>query len=179
MGDWVSDWPIEKAEKFMKTKELVDRGLQLRGEISARQAELKEIEANLAELGLASSAEHEELADAEREGRRWFAEGTEKMVPVIFTADKIIGSFKSAGATHETICAALGKQRGKLREFYKPETTWGNLFKDGKQFRMAAREILGRSAPGFITACVARDKYGVARSDIRIEWDAAGKVKVQ
>jgi len=163
----------------MNTKALVDRGLQLRGEISARHAELKEIESSLEQLGLASSAEHVDLADAEREGRRWFAMGSEKMVPVIFTADKIIGSFKSDGVTHEAICVALGKQRAKLREFFRPETTWGNLFKDGKQFRASAREVLGVGAPGFITACVARDKFGVARSDIRIEWDAAEKVKVE
>jgi len=163
----------------MNTKELVDRGLVLRSEISERQKELKEIESGLEEIGLARSAEHEELVDAEREGRRWFAAGSEKIVPVIFTADKIIGSFKSDGATHEMIRVALGKQRGKLQEFYKPETTWGNLFKDGKQFRTAAREILGMCAPGFITACVARDKSGVARSDIRIEWDAAEKIKAE
>jgi hypothetical protein len=163
----------------MNTKELVDRGLVLRAEISERQKELKDIEAGLKEVGLASSAEHEELVDAEREGRRWFAAGTEKIVPVIFTADKIIGSFKSDGPTHEMIRAALGKQRAKLQEFYKAETTWGNLFKDGKQFRTAAREILGTSAPGFITACVTRDKFGMTRSDIRIEWDAAEIVKVE
>ncbi|HEX4342922.1 MAG TPA: hypothetical protein VH255_06005 [Verrucomicrobiae bacterium] len=163
----------------MSVKELVDRGLQLRSEISERQIEMERIEEELKKRGLAQSSELEDLKDADREGRRWFAAGTEKIVPVIFTADKIFGSFKSNGATHEIICAALGRRREKLLEFYRPETTWGILFKDGKKFRTVAGDVLGSSAPAFITACVARDKFGVARSDIKIEWDEAEKIQME
>jgi len=157
-------------------KNLVDRGLVLRTEIAERQKELKGIETALETFGLDSSDQHIELKDADREGRQWLAIGTEMVVPIIFTADKIIGSFQKHSVIHERVRAALGKQGSRIVHFYEPVTTYKGQCKDGKAFRKLAQEMLGTGAPAFITACVVRDKHGLAQSDIKIEWDAAESV---
>jgi hypothetical protein len=35
--------------------------------------------------------------------------------------------------------------------------------------------ILGESAPIFVDACLARDKNGIPKSQIKVEWDRASK----
>lgn len=77
----------------MNIKALVDRGLEAREQIERLQKELKEIEGKLKEAGLKS--EQEDLKDADREGKRWLAHGTRFAIPIIFTADKIVGQFKA------------------------------------------------------------------------------------
>lgn len=145
----------------------VDRGLAIRKDIKRLQAELKEIEAYLQTEGL--SAPHEDLKDADREGRRWLAHGTDLIVPVIFTADVIVGSFAHSSQTHWRITDAPGG--GKFLEFFKAVRKFENKFDDGKKFRAAVSDKLGPVAPAFITACLARDKAGLPKSDIKILWD--------
>lgn len=145
----------------------VDRGIEVRKLIKKLQAELKEIEAFLESTGL--KAEHTDLKDADREGRRWLAHGSELIVPVIFTADKIVGSFTRDTELHRKIEAASCRRLGA---FFKAINGYKNKFDDGKKFRAAAEETLGKeSAPPFITACLARDKHGVPLSDVKILWD--------
>lgn len=151
----------------MTIQELVDRGLAIRSEMERLKQELKSIEARLETYGLAGR--HEELKDADREGRRWLARGSKLIVPVIFTADKIIGTFQANSPTHERILAA---SNNLLRFFYDPVTTYENRFKDGKQFRSRADALLGpEKGPRFITACLAVDKHGIPKSDIKILWE--------
>ncbi len=144
----------------------VDRGLAVRAEIKKLAAELKEIETFLETTGL--KAEHEELKDADREGRRWLAHGSEVIVPVVFTADKIVGSFTRDSEQHKKISTASADL---LLKFFKPLNGYKNRFDDGKKFRLTADELLGKQAPGFITACLARDKNGTPLSDVKILWD--------
>ena len=153
-------------------KELVDRGLEIIIQQSALDAELKKIVAELEAHGLEHAAHHEDLADADRDGKRWFANGTSASVPIIFTADKLVGEVAAQSPKRVEIEAAAGKF---FRAFFKPVNGYQNVFKDGKQFRKHARELLGDQAPAFITACVARDKNGIAKSDIKILWDEAKK----
>lgn len=160
----------------MSIKYYIDRGLLLREQIAVREKELKEIEGHIQELGLQHTEDHVDLKDADREGRQWLAQGTDKVVPVIFTADKIIGSFKDGSAQHQTIRTALNG-RVPFSRFFRSETTWSNLSKTGKAFRAFAVQMLGTEcAPAFITACTARDKHGIAKSDIKINWDDAEAV---
>ncbi len=155
---------------MISVKDLVDRGLVLKAEIAVRNKELKDVEKKLTAIGITRT--HEALADEERDGRRWFARGTEMIVPVVFTADIIVGSFGRGTPTHLAIENAAG---GKMSRFYKPISKFENLHDDGKKFRAAAAEELGlKQAPPFVTACLARDKDGVPKSQIKIEWDAAG-----
>ena len=147
-------------------KDLVDRGLAIRAELETLKKELKGIEAKLAKYGL--NGQHEELKDAEREGRRWLARGSRLIVPVVFTADKIIQTFKAGTPTHARILAAADAH---LQDFYHATTTYETLFDDGKKFRQRADELLSKEkAPPFITACLAVDKLGVPKSDIKIMW---------
>ncbi len=153
-------------------KTLVDRGLEIVEAQKALDAEMKKIVAELEAHGLEHSAHHEALEDADRDGKRWFANGTVVSVPMIFTADKLVGEIATKSPKRVEIEAAAGKF---FRAFFKPVSGYVNLFKDGKQFRKHAAEMLGADAPAFITACVARDKNGIAKSDIKILWSEAKK----
>jgi glutaredoxin len=152
-------------------KALVDRGMELRKEIDVRATELKEIEAKLKEAGL--NGEHLELKDQDREGRRYLARGSSRIVPVIFTADSIVGSFKKDSAIHARIEHAAGKF---FSSFFKPVNGFENLFKDGKQFRAEADQLLEKDAAQFITSCLSRDKDGIPKSGVKIEWEAAEEI---
>lgn len=156
------------------TRELVDRGLQIVAELERLKVEKKEIDEELEKRGLERSAEHVDLKDEDREGKRWLAAGSEKIVPVVFTADKLVGSFAKGSPVHLKILNAAEDQ---LQTFFKRVEGFENRFDNGKKFRNIAREILGDKAPAFITACLARDKNGVPKSDIKIEWDKA-EVKI-
>jgi hypothetical protein len=152
-------------------KDAVDRGLALVAQIAELQDELAEIEAVLEKAALAG--EQIELEDEERDGRQFLARGSRLVVPVVITADMLTKSFGADSHIHEKIAAVAGD---KLRQFFRPQTTWKTLFDSGKIFRRKAREILGDdAAPAFITACVARDKNGIAKNAIKIEWKRAEK----
>lgn len=147
---------------------LIDRGLQLRREIKERQAELKDIEGQIENIGLHEC--HTRLKDEAREGTRWLAPGSACLIPVVFTADKLVQSFADQSPAHKIIESV---SNGKMSEFFQLTRTWKTKIDDGKKFRAAADELLGKAAPLFVTACVARDKSGIAKNDIRICWDDA------
>jgi hypothetical protein len=147
----------------------VDRGLEIRAKIAELERELEGIEERLQAAGLEAGrrGEHVELKDAEREGKQWLAKGSAVAVPLIFTADKLIGSFTANGAMHQTIRTAAA---GHLAVFYKAVNQFKILFDDGKRFRAKAQEVLAERAPAFVSACLARDKAGIPKSDIKILW---------
>ena len=149
----------------MNIKTLVDRGLQLRALADGIKVELEEIEQQI--IDIAQQGEQIPLVDEEREGKQYLAVGTAATIPVIFTADKIIASFKDRSAVHGKIVLAAGEH---LEAFYKSQTTWEMIQRNGKIFRRQAGEILGAAGPAFITACLARDKFGIPKSDIKIDW---------
>ncbi len=144
----------------------VDRGLLLRAHMKAMTTELEEITERLEAAGLA--APQQDLKDADREGRRWLARGTKCAIAILFTADKIVSEFTAHTAIHDRIKFAAD---GRLLAFFRPINKYKNHFDDGKAFRAAAAETLGAAAPGFVTACLARDKDGHPKSDIKILWD--------
>jgi len=148
----------------MSVKDDVDRGLEIRAELERLLLELKEIEKRLQVKGL--SAEQIPLEDKEREGRQWIAEGTRSAVPVIFTADIIVGSFAQDSAMHMELRGIFGE---KLKELFKP--IWKNRFDDGKAFRARVRELYPEKAPLYITACLARDKQGIPKSKSVVAWN--------
>ncbi|HEV2691428.1 MAG TPA: hypothetical protein VG347_00880, partial [Verrucomicrobiae bacterium] len=90
-------------------KILVDRGLEIVAEKKRLEAELDKIVIELEQHGLDNNAHHEELEDAEREGKRWFANGTEFSIPMIFTADKLVSEIAAKGIKRVEIEAAAGK----------------------------------------------------------------------
>jgi hypothetical protein len=148
--------------------ELVDRGLALRRTVAAKTKELDLVEDQLRDVGL--EMPHVLLVDEERGGRRWLAAGSRFVVPVIFTADKLIGSFKDKSPMHEKVA---GASNGHLARFYVLERTFETRFKDGKDFRKEADTLLGKSAASFVSVCTQRDKDGVGKSDIKVQWAQA------
>lgn len=146
----------------------VDRGLQIRQAIDALQAELDGVEAVLRDAGL--TGEQVDLADAERDGRQFLAAGSVFTVPIVFTSDLVAQSFADGSAIHLRVDQAAGD---RLREFYRPVTTWKLLAKTGKALRREAAALLGDKAPSFISACLQRDKNGIPKSQIKVEWDRA------
>jgi hypothetical protein len=154
----------------MSIQYLVDRGLEIIAARKKLDAELAEINEKLIALGYKAGecGGHEDLKDADREGKRWLAEGTAMIVPVIFTADMIVGSFAQNSDKHNAIALAAGPN---FKQFFKPKFIYENRFDSGKKFRAMADEVFAKEAPAFVTACVARDKFGIPKSAVKIEWD--------
>lgn len=157
----------------MSIADAVDRGLQIRKEMEALTKELDAIEARLEEAALAG--EQIDLVDAEREGKQFLARGTESIIPVVLTADMVAQSFADGSPMHARLANIAGD---KLGQFYRAVTTWKILAKSGKAFRLEAAAILGdKDGPSFITSALARDKHGIPRSQIKVEWDRAQEVQ--
>lgn len=154
----------------------VERGISVRKEIETLEVELKEIEGRLKRSGIENPDKHEELNDPEREGRQFMARSSKHVVPVVFTADILIGSFQNLSPLHSKLKVSLGAQKHLIEEFFKAPSKWENRFDSGKKFRQAANDALGAQAPAFITACVARDKEGIAKSAIKVDWERAGEL---
>ena len=151
-------------------RRLVDRGVKLVRIIAKFETELKAVETALKAAG--HDGEHQELKDADREGRRFIAHGSRLAVPVIFTADKIVASFKQDSELHKRLTTLLTPEQ--MAHFYRPTTTYEHPYKSGKSFRAAADQFLPKElAPKFITACLSRDKNGIPKSDVKIDWDKA------
>lgn len=155
---------------------LVDRGLAIRAEIAKLETELDGINIKLKAEGYEANKDGkvEDLKDATREGKRWLALGSERILPVVFTTDLLAGSFTANRPLHKKIEEAAGAH---LNDFYKRCIKYENRFDSGVKFRKTAADLLGDSAPAFITACLARDKNGIPKSDVKIEWDKT-EVKV-
>lgn len=149
----------------------VDRGIEIAELMGKLKKEKDEIDARLEKAGLAG--EQIALEDEEREGRQFLARGTAQVVPVVFTADQVVKSFAAESAVHRQIATAAD---GKLAQFYAEKRTLHAVFETGKLLRRQAAEIFGTAAPAFVTACLARDKFGVVKSQVRVEWGRAQAV---
>ena len=150
----------------------VDRGLEIRAQMESLKEELDEIEDCLRQAALAG--EQVELEDPDREGRQWFAPGTEAVVPVVITADMISQSFADGGKVHAKLQELAGC---KLGEFYRACTTWKMLARTGKAFRQEAFAVFGSAAGEFVSAATAKDKNGIAKTSVRVEWERAEEAK--
>ena len=149
----------------------IERGLALRATIKTAQAELKAIEKRLEQAGL--EGDQIPLQEADREGRQFLARSPKLnlIVPVVFESDQIVASFRD-GSDLRALASEYCEARDiRLVDFYKPETTWQRVAKDGQAFRKSAREILGNGAPDFISKFLQRDKDGIPKSRTIIAWD--------
>lgn len=155
----------------MSIKADIDRGIEIRQEMKALKLELDALELRL--IAAARAGEHVPLSETSREGRRFLARGTEKVVPVIFTADKLISSFAENSAMHQKISAI---SPGFYQQFFRRKVLFERSIEEGNRFRKTVAEMLGADAPAFITACVSRDKDGITKSDEKIHWDRAEEV---
>jgi len=152
----------------------VDRGLAIVDEMARLQEELDLIESRLEAAGL--EGEQVELNDPDREGRQFLAQGSKSVVPVVFTADLIVQSFQVDSDVHRRIVLAIPAGH-YIRDFFRSVRVFKTLFDSGKQFRAKAAELLGDSAPAFISACLQRDKDNIPKSKVRIEWQRAEESK--
>jgi hypothetical protein len=144
----------------------VERGLQILAEFLKLKEELAAITAAIEAEALLG--DQVELNDADREGRQFIAKGIAHQIPVVFTADSIVGQFQDGCPMHARLTEIAGDN---LKNFFKKKTIWENNTKSGKQFRSLAKSILEDKAPEFISGSLARDKDGIPKSSIKIEWD--------
>jgi hypothetical protein len=117
----------------------------------------------------------EPLADAKREGRKVTLHGKRYSLPVIFTSDLLIKSFKEGSPKHKELLAILSAPsvssvtseemaEQQLRLFFDPPNTWTVKQEDGQKFRAAAAEMLPEDiAPKFIAACTAKGSISGVR----------------
>jgi hypothetical protein len=150
----------------------IERGLEIRDKMAKLKDELAAIEDRIEAAALVG--EQIELEDPDREGRQFIARGSSRQVPVILTADSIIGQFVDDSPMHVRLKDIAGDS---LKQFFKKKTIWENLAKTGKQFRALAKTILEEKAPEFISAAISRDKHGIPKSAVKIEWDRAEDLK--
>lgn len=153
----------------------VDRGLAIVAEQKRLKEELDALETRLIKDALERPDEHVPLADEQREGRQFIARGTDVALPIVFTADKLVATFTEEGAIAKRIMDALPYPQ--FDRFYKKVVGYAMIPKDGQRFRVLAAELLGPEAPAFIKACRAVDKFGIPKSDEKIEWHAAAAGK--
>lgn len=155
----------------------VERGIEIRNQITLLEAELKQIAARLEQAGL--NGEQIPLQDADREGKQFLARGSSRIVPVRFESDLIAGSFQPDSNMHTAILAALGKEHAdKLPKFFKDTRSFERVQKDGQAFRKLAREILPPVIfANVIQAVTQRDKAGIAKSKTVVAWDDARPVE--
>lgn len=150
----------------------IERGLAIRAQQAALKDELAKIEELIEAVALVGK--QDDLVDPDREGKQFIAKGSVHQVPVILTADSIVGQFADDSPMHVRLKELAGE---KLKEFFRKKTVWENLAKSGKQFRALAAMVLEDKAPEFISGAIARDKHGIPKSAIKIEWDRAEDLK--
>ena len=147
----------------------VARGLEIRAEIGRLKIELDAIEFRLEAAGLAGS--QIPLQEADREGKQYLACGREKIVPVRFESDQIVGSFPPDSIMHKAVAAIAGDQ---LEKFFRDVRKFERVPKDGNEFRKLARKLLAPDLfAQLIAACTSRDKAGIPKSKTVIGWDDA------
>ena len=157
---------------------LTDRLVEIKQQIETLSAEKKEIEARLEAAALLQ--QHEPLKDDKREGRKVTLNGSRYRLPVVFSSDLLIGSFKNDSPKHKELLRVLTEAllsepeaKAMLKLFFEPPNTWETKFKDGQDFRAAAAEWLPDSAaPKFLAACVQKDKHGVRKSTTSFDYKA-------
>lgn len=163
---------------------MTDRLVEIKKQIEDLTKEKKALEERLETF--AALQQHEPLKDENREGRRVVLCGTRHRLPVVFSSDLLIKSFKEGSPKHTELLGLLTPEGGLateelrkqqaetlLRKFFAPPATWEALYDDGLQFRAVAAEWLPTDlAPRFITACVQRDKYKVAKSTTTFDFKA-------
>ncbi len=148
---------------------LVDEALRLRDEIAIRTIRLKELESLIEAAAL--EGPHEDLQDADREGKQFRAiAGTGRVLPVIFTSDNLIQSFQDKSDKHTQLLEIAGP--ANLPRLFKKPTKWETMFTDGQKFRAACRELFPEAeAIRFLQACRQVDKAGIPKSQTKFAWD--------
>lgn len=159
---------------------LTDRVAEINAEIAKLVTEKKGIEARLEAYALAHPELHEPLKDDKREGRRMLFSGTRHKLPIVFTSDHIIGSFRDGSDKHKELLGLLCEEFSEteapriLKKFFEPPSKWENLFDSGVKFRAACGERLPKSiAAKFVTACTQVSKEGVKKSATAFDYKQA------
>jgi hypothetical protein len=161
----------------MSLQQDIDRGLELTAQIGVLEAELKVLSERIEKAALRGP--QIPLEDAERDGTQFLAKGSRRVVPVLITADYLAASFTEGSKVHEKVVQALPNREPLLTTFYTPKLTFKRVYEDGKVFRRQAREILGAElAEPFINACVVRDREGIPKNAVKIDWSRAKEMEV-
>lgn len=161
---------------------LTDRTTEVVAEIAKLTAEKKKLEAKLEAYGLAHPELHEHLKDEKREGRKITFAGARHKLPVLFTSDTLLASFKSGSAKHSELLLVLkGLEQNPadvLDLFFSRETTFERRVDDGQKFRGVVAELLpAKTAAAFVSACAQVDRHGVKKSSVRFDYKAQEEVE--
>lgn len=173
--------PEIKAPTEAEVPALTDRLAEIETEMKTLKTEKEGIQARLELYALNQKGEH--LGDERREGRKVTLSGKRFSLPVIFTSDLLIKSFKEGSPKHQELLNILTvtplngvtpvPAAEQLKLFFDPPNTWAVKLEDGQKFRAAAAEWLPEDiASKFVAACTSKDKYGVAKSNTVFDFKA-------
>ena len=160
-----------------------DRIGDIVADIAKLTAEKKQLEAKLQAYGLAHPELHEHLKDEKREGRKMALRGSRHSIPLVFTSDLLIGTFKDGSPKHQELLAILGKDASmaplaSLLRFFDAPQSWERRIDDGQKFRAAVAEWLPEKvASEFVAACTQADKHGVKKSNVVFDYKAITPVE--
>jgi hypothetical protein len=154
-------------------EEDIERGFQIRVQISELQAELKQIEERIQLV--AEQGKQVPLKDEDREGKKFVGRGKSATVPVIFESDLLIASFLPESEVHKALAKIAGD---KLKLFFKPVHKFERVQEDGRDFRRIARANLEPDDfAQFIRTATAVKKGGIPKSRVFVAWKEAEPIK--
>lgn len=158
---------------------LVDELIEIDAQLARLKARKDEIEKSLEAWGLAHPELAQPLADETREGRRVFATSSSgKRLPIVFSSDELISSFKSHSPKHSELLKVLDVQSlidGSvsvilLTKFFALPTKHERVERDGNKFRqLVFANLSPHVAAAFLAACRATDKNGIPKSKTIID----------
>jgi hypothetical protein len=159
---------------------LTDRVAEINAELQKLAAEKKGIEARLEAYALSRPDLHEPLKDEKREGRRVILRSSRHTLPIVFSSDLIIGSFRDNSPKHKELIDLLCEEMSEseapkaLKKFFSPPDKWENLFDNGIRFRAAVSERLPKSiAAKFVTLCTQVSKGGIKKNTTSFDYTNA------
>lgn len=151
----------------MSTADLISVGRVYAEQISVLKERIESIEAVLKSRAL--NVPHEPLANGSREGRRATLKEGDQSVSVVFESDLLKGSFAFDSDLTTNLQGLCGNRFDAL---FRTKTTCERRITDGHKFRILVHsELPESSAVAVIEALKDKDKSGIVKSKVSVEWN--------
>jgi len=153
----------------------IARGIIIKREITALNAELKAIETRLESVGLRGP--HVPLEDAEREGKQAILTSPTHKLAVRLESDVLVGGFEVSSTLAKQVRELIGEKAFDV--LFKIIHKYERKENDGHKFRLKAKKAIGDQAKylELIAVLRSKDKDGIPKSKTVIAWDSITTVE--